>query len=129
MAGSTTLLGLLPTYTSIGLAAPLMLLVIRLLQGLSVGGEYIGSMSFLTEHAPHGQRGFLGASQDAIDAGPDHLQERVLGKMRITGVIESIGKSPGQADALIERADGKQSGIAGELTWRRLDHQRCPDEG
>jgi hypothetical protein len=39
----------------------------------------------------------------------------VLGKVRITGVIASIGKSPGQADALIELADGKQLGIAGEL--------------
>jgi hypothetical protein len=51
----------------------------------------------------------------------------VLGKVRITGVIESTGKSPGQADALIELADGKQSGIAGELAWRRLDYQRCPN--
>jgi MFS transporter, MHS family, proline/betaine transporter len=61
MAVSTLLLGLLPTYASIGLAAPLLLTLIRLLQGLSVGGEFIGSMSFLTEHAPPGQRGFLGS--------------------------------------------------------------------
>jgi MHS family proline/betaine transporter-like MFS transporter len=47
IAGSTTLLGLLPTYAAIGLAAPLLLTLARLLQGLSVGGEYIGSMSFL----------------------------------------------------------------------------------
>jgi len=61
MAGSTTVLGLLPTHASIGLAAPLLLTLIRLLQGLSVGGEYIGSMSFLAEHAPPGRRGFLGS--------------------------------------------------------------------
>ncbi len=61
MAGSTTLLGMLPTYASIGVAAPLALTLIRLLQGLSVGGEYIGSMSFLAEHAPPGRRGFVGS--------------------------------------------------------------------
>lgn len=61
MAGSTTVLGLLPTYDSIGLAAPVLLTLIRLLQGLSVGGEYIGSMSFLAEHAPPQRRGFLGS--------------------------------------------------------------------
>jgi MHS family proline/betaine transporter-like MFS transporter len=61
MAGSTTLLGLLPTHASIGVAAPLLLMLSRLLQGLSVGGEYIGSMSFLAEHAPPGRRGFLGS--------------------------------------------------------------------
>jgi MHS family proline/betaine transporter-like MFS transporter len=61
MAGATTLLGLLPAYAAIGLAAPLLLTLVRLLQGLSVGGEYIGSMSFLAEHAPPGRRAFLGS--------------------------------------------------------------------
>ncbi len=61
MAGSTTLLGLLPTYAAVGMVAPLLLALTRLLQGLSVGGEYIGSMSFLTEHAPPGRRGFVGS--------------------------------------------------------------------
>jgi MFS transporter, MHS family, proline/betaine transporter len=61
MAGSTTLLGILPTHAQIGLAAPLLLTLTRLLQGLSVGGEYVGSMSFLTEHAPPARRGFLGS--------------------------------------------------------------------
>jgi MHS family proline/betaine transporter-like MFS transporter len=61
MAGPTTLLGLLPAYERIGLAAPILLTLVRLLQGLSVGGEYIGSMSFLAEHAPPSRRGFLGS--------------------------------------------------------------------
>ncbi len=61
MAVSTTGLGLLPSYAGIGLAAPLLLTLIRLLQGLSVGGEYIGSMSFLAEHAPPKRRAFLGS--------------------------------------------------------------------
>jgi hypothetical protein len=60
--------------------------------------------------------------------GPDHLQERVLGKVMVTGLIESLGKRPGQADTLIELAPGKQSGIAGELAWRRLGHWRCGEK-
>lgn len=61
MAATTTLMGLLPTHAVLGLAAPLLLTLLRLLQGLSVGGEYIGSMSFLSEHAPPARRGFLGS--------------------------------------------------------------------
>ncbi len=49
MAVSTTIIGLLPTYAAIGVWAPLLLTLIRLFQGLSLGGEYVGSMSFLAE--------------------------------------------------------------------------------
>jgi MFS transporter, MHS family, proline/betaine transporter len=61
MAVPTTLLGLLPTHAQIGLWASLLLTLFRLMQGLSVGGEYIGSMSFLSEHAPPHRRAFLGS--------------------------------------------------------------------
>jgi MHS family proline/betaine transporter-like MFS transporter len=61
MALPTTLLGLLPTYHQIGMAAPVLLTVIRIVQGISVGGELIGSVSFLGEQAPPGRRGFLGS--------------------------------------------------------------------
>jgi MHS family proline/betaine transporter-like MFS transporter len=57
MSIPTTLVGLLPTYADIGLMAPLLLTLIRVLQGLSLGGEYTGSMSFLAEHAAPGNRG------------------------------------------------------------------------
>jgi hypothetical protein len=56
------------------------------------------------------------ASQDAVDAAADHLQEGMLGKVRVAGVVESIGKSSREADALIELADGQEPGVAGELT-------------
>src|SRR5262249_59798927 len=56
MALPTTAIGLLPTYAQVGFAAPVALTFIRMLQGLSVGGEYIGSMSFLAEHAPNERR-------------------------------------------------------------------------
>jgi MFS transporter, MHS family, proline/betaine transporter len=61
MAVPTTALGALPTYAEIGIAAPLLLTLIRILQGLSVGGEFIGSISFLGEHAPAKHRGFFGS--------------------------------------------------------------------
>jgi MHS family proline/betaine transporter-like MFS transporter len=61
MAVATTLIGLLPSHSSIGLAAPLLLTLMRLLQGLSVGGEYVGSMSFLSEHAAPARRAFFGS--------------------------------------------------------------------
>src|SRR5574343_590879 len=56
----TLLIGLMPTYATIGLWAPVLLIVLRMLQGLSVGGEYSSSIVFLIEHAPPNQRGFVG---------------------------------------------------------------------
>ncbi len=61
MAVPTTLVGLLPTYESIGWLAALLLVILRLLQGLSVGGEFTGSISFLVEKAPANRRGFYGS--------------------------------------------------------------------
>jgi MHS family proline/betaine transporter-like MFS transporter len=61
MAIPTFLIGLLPGYASIGLLAPVALIVLRIVQGLSVGGEYTSSMVFLVEHAPEGRRGLMGA--------------------------------------------------------------------
>ena len=61
MAIPTFCLGLLPTYGKIGLFAPVLLVIIRLLQGLSVGGEFSSSATFLVETAPENQRGFSGS--------------------------------------------------------------------
>jgi MHS family proline/betaine transporter-like MFS transporter len=61
MAIPTFLMGLLPGYQTIGVLAPIGLTLLRVVQGLSVGGEYTGSMVFLVEHAPEGRRGLMGA--------------------------------------------------------------------
>jgi MFS transporter, MHS family, proline/betaine transporter len=65
MGGSTLLLGLLPTYQQIGLAAPLLLVAMRLLQGFSVGGEFTGSMVYTTESASPLTRGLISSSTAA----------------------------------------------------------------
>ncbi len=61
MAIATTSIGLLPTYYQIGIIAPILLFILKLLQGLSVGGEYTTSVSFVVEHAPRYRRGLFGS--------------------------------------------------------------------
>lgn len=57
MGMSTFVVGLLPSYASIGVAAPIMLVVMRLIQGLALGGEYGGAATYVAEHAPNNKRG------------------------------------------------------------------------
>ena len=59
MGLSTFVVGCLPSYASIGIAAPIMLIALRLLQGLALGGEYGGAATYVAEHAPHGKRGLF----------------------------------------------------------------------
>ncbi len=61
MGAATTMIGLLPTYQQIGIWAPILLLLVRLFQGFSVGGEFTGSVSFLVETAPRHLRGIAGS--------------------------------------------------------------------
>src|SRR5260370_13814547 len=61
MGVPTFLMGLLPGYETLGLVCPVALVLLRAIQGLSVGGEYISSMVFLVESAPVGHRGLMGA--------------------------------------------------------------------
>src|SRR5687767_14617437 len=59
MGGATALIGFLPTYATIGVVAPIILLVIRILQGLALGGEYGGAAIYVAEHVPDERRGFF----------------------------------------------------------------------
>jgi MFS family permease len=58
MGGSTFLIGCIPSYESIGIAAPILVLLLRLLQGLALGGEYGGAATYVAEHAPTNKRGY-----------------------------------------------------------------------
>lgn len=58
MGGSTFLIGCIPSYETIGFLAPLLVLILRLLQGLALGGEYGGAATYVAEHAPAGQKGY-----------------------------------------------------------------------
>ncbi|MBM5456828.1 MHS family MFS transporter [Pseudomonas sp. P66] len=59
MGVSTAIVGLLPSYATIGVAAPIILITLRLLQGLALGGEYGGAATYVAEHAPQGKRGYF----------------------------------------------------------------------
>lgn len=90
MGVATTLIGVLPTYEQAGMMAPVLLVLLRILQGLSTGGEWGGAVLMAVEHAPEGQRGRMGAfPQIGVPIGL-LLASGVLALM--TGVI-----SPGEA--------------------------------
>lgn len=90
MGAATTLIGVLPTYQQIGVAAPMLLILLRILQGLSTGGEWGGAVLMAVEHAPDGKRGRYGAfPQIGVPIGL-LLASGILALM--TGVI-----SPGDA--------------------------------
>jgi MFS family permease len=90
MGAATTLIGVLPTYEQIGIAAPVLLILLRILQGLSTGGEWGGAVLMAVEHAPGGKRGRFGAfPQIGVPIGL-LLASGILALM--TGVI-----SPGDA--------------------------------
>jgi hypothetical protein len=59
MGGATFIVGVLPTFDSWGIAAPIILITMRILQGLALGGEYGGAATYVAEHAPNGQRGYF----------------------------------------------------------------------
>jgi MFS family permease len=65
MGAATTLIGLLPTYQTIGIAAPLALVLLRFIQGLAIGGQWGGAMLLVTESAPANKRGWYGADAQA----------------------------------------------------------------
>ena len=91
MTLATTALGLIPSYASIGIAAPLIITGLRILQGLFAGGEYGGAVSLMTEFAPRGKRGLFGAWQSFTVA---------LGLLAGAGVVALLSVLLSQEDML-----------------------------
>ena len=86
MGISTFMVGLLPSYDSIGIAAPIILIVLRMLQGLALGGEYGGAATYVAEHAPNGKRGlYTSFIQTTATVG------LLLSLVVILGVREALG--------------------------------------
>jgi MFS family permease len=86
MGGATFGVGILPSYASIGVAAPIILILLRLLQGLALGGEYGGAATYVAEHAPRGKRGlFTSWIQTTATLGLFLSLLVILGTRAITG--------------------------------------------
>lgn len=92
MGGATAAIGLLPTYAAIGVAAPILLVAARLLQGLATGGELGGAASFVVEYAPANRRGLFGGLHFLGVGGG-----LVLGSLAVMGVSALVGP-----EALVE---------------------------
>jgi MFS family permease len=87
MGFSTFAVGLLPTYQSIGWAAPILLVLLRLLQGLALGGEYGGAATYVAEHAPPNKRGYDTAWIQTTATLGFFLSLLVIGICRFSGVM------------------------------------------
>src|SRR6195952_4179450 len=88
MGLSTFIVGLLPSYGTIGVAAPVILIALRMLQGLALGGEYGGAATYVAEHAPHGKRGaYTSWIQTTATAG------LFLSVLVILGVRTAVGET------------------------------------
>jgi len=85
MGMGTFLIGLLPTYQQIGIAAPILLVVLRLLQGIGLGGEWGGAVLMVVENAPVGKRGFLGST---VQVG------NPIGNLAAIGVFAVVSQLP-----------------------------------
>ncbi len=120
MAGGTVLIGILPTYAAIGIAAPLLLVVARLLQGFSAGGEWGSSTAYIVEWAPKGRRGFYGSFQQL---------SVVMGLLLGSGVAALLNTllTPDQMDSWGWRVPFLLGGILGPVgLWMRRTIDETP---
>jgi len=120
MAIGTVLIGVLPTYAAIGIAAPLFLVVARLLQGFSAGGEWGSSTAYIVEWAPKGERGFYGSFQQT---------SVVMGLLLGSGIaaLFSTVLTPEQMDAWGWRVPFLLGGILGPVgLWMRRTIDETP---
>ncbi|MEJ0076323.1 MAG: MFS transporter [Alphaproteobacteria bacterium] len=120
MAIGTVLVGILPTYAAIGIAAPMLLVLARLMQGFSAGGEWGSSTAYIVEWAPQDQRGFYGSFQQlSVVAG------LLLGSA-IAALMNTV-LSPEQMDAWGWRIPFLLGGILGPVgLWMRRTIDETP---
>src|SRR5205814_171152 len=120
MAIGTVMVGLLPTYAAIGIAAPLLLVVARLMQGFSAGGEWGSSTAYIVEWAPPDQRGFYGSFQQmSVVAG-------ILLGSGIAALMNTV-LTPEQMDAWGWRIPFLLGGILGPVgLWMRRTIDETP---
>ena len=120
MAAGTVLIGLLPTYETIGVLAPLLLVVARLMQGFSAGGEWGGSTAYIVEWAPAGKRGWYGSFQ----------QTSVVGGLLLGSGVAALLNSildPATMEAWGWRVPFLLGGILGPVgMWMRREIDETP---
>lgn len=148
MAGATLCIGLIPAYASIGFWAPVLLILLRIAQGFSTGGEYGGAATFMAEYAPDDRRGFYGSFLEvgtlagfslgallmlgfSLLLGDDAMHEwgwrmpfLVAGPLGLAGLYlrSRIDETPVFRE--VERRGEKESGHLRELRDLFLDHRR-----
>src|SRR5580700_378760 len=124
MAFSTVAIGLLPTYAQAGVLAPILLVVFRLLQGLSAGGEWGGSTSYIVEYAPEGRRGFIGSWQQFSVGGGfllGSLSATIMNFTLAPATLASVGwRVPFLLGILL-------GGLGAYLRWRLADTPKFTD--
>src|SRR3546814_9725975 len=93
MSGATLAVGLIPSFDSVGFWAPAFLIVLRLIQGFSTGGEYGGAATFMAEYSPDAKRGFCGSFLEfgTLARSEEHTSE-LQSLMRISYAVFCLKK-------------------------------------
>jgi len=122
MGGGSLMVALVPTYATIGTAAPVLLTLARIIQGLSLGGEYGAAATYLSEMAPPGQRGFWSSFQYVTLYGGQLLALALLIGMQVSGLSEDALSTWGWRIAF-----GCGSALALIVFWIRRGIAETPD--
>ena len=130
MGGSTFAVALLPTYSAIGIWAPVLLVALRLIQGFAVGGEISGASAMILEHSPFGRRGYFASFTLQGCAGrPDHrrrglpavVRDHVEGSLRVLGLAHPVPaqRAGGRRRLRHSPPGGRDASIPGGIGARR----------
>jgi len=135
MGGATSLIGFLPTYATIGIAAPISLLVIRILQGLALGGEYGGAAVYVAEHVPDARRGFYlprrhftlhPPAHEGVADFPTHQERGDDFGAAFEGSVYEVGKLEARFDFAFRRHRGPGRHLVYRPVLRFVLPANCP---